>query len=314
MSAAHDHHGHGHHHGLSGEGDGRRLAIVLTLILAFLAVEVVAGVLASSVALLADAAHMLVDAVALGLSLVALRLAARPARGAMTFGLRRAEILSALANGVTLLVLAGLVIYESLRRLADPPDVAGSTVLVVATIGAAVNVAALLVLHRADRRSLNVEGSYQHVLMDLLGSVAAMVAGVVILATGADRADALAALAVAALMLRSGWRLLRATGRVLMEAAPEGIDPDEVGIAMASHPGVVEVHDLHVWEVTSGFPALAAHVLVERDADCHAVARELERLLGERFGIHHTTLQTEHAAARVHAVARPDPVGGGPPR
>jgi cobalt-zinc-cadmium efflux system protein len=309
VSAAHDH--HGHHHGPPGEGDGRRLAVVLGLILAFLAVEVVAGILASSVALLADAAHMLVDAVALGLSLVALRLAARPARGAMTFGLRRAEILSALANGVTLLVLAGLVIYESLRRLADPPDVAGSTVLVVATIGAAVNVAALLILHRADRRSLNVEGSYQHVLMDLLGSIAAMVAGVVILVTGADRADAIAALAVAALMLRSGWRLLRATGRVLMEAAPEGIDPDEVGVAMASHPGVVEVHDLHVWEVTSGFPALAAHVLVERDADCHAVARELERLLGERFGIRHTTLQTEHAAARVHAIARPGGAGAG---
>ena len=278
--------------------------MVLALIVAFMVVEVVVGILASSVALLADAGHMLVDAIALGLSLVAFRLAARPAGGAMTFGLRRAEILSAQANGITLLVLAGLVVYEGVRRLIDPPDVAGASVLVVAAIGAVVNVIALWILSGADRRSLNIEGSYQHVLTDLFGSVAALVAGGVIVATGADRADAAAALAVAALMVRSAWGLLRASGRVLLEAAPEGIDPDEVGRVMAAQPGVIEVHDLHVWEVTSGFPALSAHVVVARAEDCHLRTRELERVLQERFGITHTTLQTEHAHERIHTIDR----------
>lgn len=300
------HRGHGHD-----DATGRRLAVVLGLILVFLVVEVVVGILASSVALLADAGHMMVDAIALGLSLVALRLAARPAGGVMTFGLRRVEILSAQANGITLLVLAGLVVYEGARRLIDPPDVAGASVLVVAAIGALVNVGVLWVLRGADRRSLNIEGSYQHVLMDLLGSIAALVAGAVILATGADRADAIAALAVAVLMLRSAWGLLRDTGRVLLEAAPEGLDPDEIGGVMARHPGVAEVHDLHVWEVTSGFPALSAHVIVDRHEDCHLRTRELERVLAERFGIHHTTLQTEHAAERIHGIERG---AGAPPR
>lgn len=292
---------HDHHHG-HGSADGGRLLFVLGLIVGFLVVEVVAGILASSVALLADAGHMLVDAVAIGLSIVALRLAARPAGGALTFGLRRVEILSAAANGFTLLVLAGLVIYESVARLLDPPDVAGAWVLAVAAIGAVVNLAALWLLHGADRRSLNIEGSYQHVLMDLLGSVAAIVAGAVILASGADRADAIAALAVALLMLRSAWGLIRSAGRVLLEAAPEGLDPDEIGRTLAAHPGIVEVHDLHVWEVTSGFPALSAHVIVGADEDCHQRRRELEHLLSERFGVTHSTLQAEHAAERLHAI------------
>lgn len=303
-------HHHGHAHAPApGDADARRVAVVLALIAGFMAAEVVVGILASSVALLADAAHMLVDALALGLSLVAIRLARRPAGGAMTFGLRRAEILSAQANGVTLLVLAGLVIYEGVRRLIDPPDVAGASVLVVAAIGALVNLAALWILAGANRRSLNIEGSYQHVLMDLLGSVAAIVAGAVILATGADRADAVAALAVAGLMLRSAWGLIRAAGRVLMEAAPEGIDPDAIGRALAAQPGVVEVHDLHVWEVTSGFPALSAHVIVGADVDCHASRRDLEDLLGREFGISHTTLQTEHAGERLHTVDAPAKAG-----
>ena len=301
MSGGHNH-GHGHHHHGAGDGDGHRIAVVLGLICAFMVVEVVAGVLASSVALLADAGHMLVDAVALTLSLVAIRVAARPAAGAMTFGLRRVEILSAQANGVTLLVLAGLVIYESIRRLIDPPDVAGASVLVVATIGAVVNLVALRILSRANRESLNVEGSYQHVLMDLFGSIAAIVAGAVILATGADRADAIAALAVAVLMLRSAWGLLRATGRVLLEAAPAGLDPDEIGRVLVSQPGIVEVHDLHVWEVSSGFAALSAHVIVEPNVDCHGARRGLERLLEERYEVTHTTLQTEHAGERLHTI------------
>ena len=293
---------HHHHHHAGAGADGRRIAVVLGLICGFLVVEVVVGIVASSVALLADAGHMLVDAVALTLSLVAIRVAARPAEGAMTFGLRRVEILSAQANGVTLLVLAGLVVYEGIRRLIDPPDVAGASVLVVASIGVAVNLVALWILSRANRESLNVEGSYQHVLMDLLGSIAAIVAGAVILTTGADRADAIAALAVAVLMLRSAWGLLRATGRVLLEAAPAGLDPDEIGRALVAQPGIVEVHDLHVWEVTSGFAALSAHVIVEPNVDCHAARRGLERLLAERYAVTHTTLQTEHAGERLHTI------------
>jgi cobalt-zinc-cadmium efflux system protein len=301
MSGAHDR-GHDHHHAHGASVDARRIAIVLGLICAFMAVEVVVGIIASSVVLLADAGHMLVDAVALTLSLVAIKVAARPAAGAMTFGLRRVEILSAQANGLTLLVLAGLVIYEAVRRLIDPPDVAGGSVLVVAVIGTVVNLVALWILAGANRDSLNVEGSYQHVLMDLLGSIAAIVAGAVILVTGADRADAIAALAVAVLMLRSAWNLLRATGRVLLEAAPQGLDPDEIGREMVAQPGIVEVHDLHVWEVTSGFAALSAHVIVEQDVDCHAARRGLERLLAERYDVTHTTLQTEHAVERLHTI------------
>lgn len=296
----------------------RRLGAVLVLLAAFMVVEVVAGVLADSVALLADAAHMLVDVVAVGLSLVAMRLARRPAGGSLTFGLHRVEILAAAANGLTLVVLAGLVVYEAVGRLRDPADVGGAVVLGVAAAGALVNVVALVVLHGADRGRLNIEGSYQHVLMDLLGSLAALAAGVVILVTGADRADAVAALAVAALMLRSAWRLIGAAGRVLLEAAPSGVDADEVGRAMAAHPGVLQVHDLHVWEVTSGFPALAAHVVVATAHDCHAVTRSLEAMIAARFGIDHTTLQTEHAPPRLHPVGRGGPsprtrAGGDPP-
>jgi cobalt-zinc-cadmium efflux system protein len=291
-----DHHGHSHGRA-SGEADVRKLALALGLILGFMLVEVVAGVVAGSLALLSDAAHMLTDAAAIGLSLVAARLAARPAKGALTYGLGRAEILSAQANGITLLVLAALIAYEGVRRLVSPPDVDGAVVLAVALAGIAVNVAAASLLARAERRSLNVEGSLQHVLADLYAFVGTAAAAVVILTTGFDRADAIASLAVAALMIRSGYRLVRASGRVFLEAAPEGVDPDAIGNALARHPGVVEVHDLHVWEVTSGFPALSAHVLVGRDTDCHATRASLETLLHDRFEIDHTTLQVEHVGA-----------------
>jgi len=264
-----------------------------------MAVEVVAGIVAGSLALLSDAAHMLTDAAAIGLSLVAARLAARPARGAMTYGLGRAEILSAQANGVTLLVLAAFVAYEGVRRLVSPPDVQGWLVLVVALAGVAVNLAAAWVLGRAERRSLNVEGSFQHVLTDLYAFIGTAIAAVVILATGFDRADAIASLAIAALMVRSGYRLVRASGRVFLEAAPEGLDPNAIGTALAGQPGVVEVHDLHVWEVTSGFPALSAHVLVGRDTDCHAARLTLETLLHDRFELHHTTLQVDHVGGEL---------------
>ena len=260
--------------------------------------EVTAGVLASSLALLSDAAHMLTDAAALALSLAASRIAARPAHGAMTYGLGRVEILSAQANGITLLILGLLIVYDAITRLASPAHVDGLPVLVVALVGIVVNIAAARILSSGQKeRSLNVEGSYRHILTDLYGFIATALAAVVILATGFHRADPIASLLIAALMLHAAYGLLKASGRVFMEAAPAGLAPDEIGNALAAQPGVVEVHDLHVWEVTSGFPALSAHVVVRAGVDCHEHRRMLQRLLDERFGVRHTTLQVDHEAA-----------------
>jgi cobalt-zinc-cadmium efflux system protein len=288
---AHPHHHHGHAHG---EADSRRLAIALALIAAFMCVEVVVGILADSLALLSDAAHMLTDAGALALALVAIRLARRPAAGAMTYGLGRSEIVAAAINGSTLLVLGLLFVYESVRRLIDPHPVEGAAVLVVALVGVVVNLAATWVLAGANRESLNVEGAFQHILTDLAAFIATAIAGAVILLTGFERADGIAAMLVAALMLRAAYTLLRESGRVFLEAAPRGLDPEAIGLRMAALPGVTEVHDLHIWEVTSGFPALSAHILVGRDSDCHDARRALEAILHDEFGIEHTTLQVDH--------------------
>jgi cobalt-zinc-cadmium efflux system protein len=299
-------HDHDHAHGASGEADAKWLTIALGLLAAFMAVEVVAGILAHSLALLSDAAHMLTDAGALLLSLIVIRLVARPAGGNLTFGLKRAEILSAQANGATLLVLAGLVVYEGIHRLVTPPEPQGIVILVVALVGVAVNLAATWSISRANRQSMNVEGSFQHILTDLYAFVATAIAGIVILATGFRRADAIAALLVAALMLRAAVGLLRASGRVLLEAAPEGMSVDEIGTAIAEHPHVASVHDLHVWTIGSGFPALSAHVLVHPGDDCHGIRRELEALIERRFGIEHTTLQVDHQGdRRLLTIGRP---------
>jgi cobalt-zinc-cadmium efflux system protein len=284
-----------HHHGR--EHDRRALKLALALIAAFMAGEVVAGVLASSLALLSDAAHMLTDAGALALSLAAARLATRPAGGAMTYGLGRAEILSAQANGVTLLVLALVIVYDAIRRLSSPPAVGGWTVLAVALAGVLVNLLAARILSTGHDRSLNVEGSYRHIMTDLYGFIATAIAGAVIIATGWGRADPIASLIICALMLHAAYTLLKASGRVFMEAAPAGLEPREIGNVLAAQPGVVEVHDLHVWEVTSGFPAMSAHVVVGAGDDCHELRRTLQRVLQQRFDLSHTTLQIDHAAA-----------------
>ncbi len=185
----------------------------------------------------------------------------------------------------------------------SPPEVEAPIVVFTAAAGAIVNVLALRQVARANRSSLNVEGSYQHLLTDLYAFTATVVAGIVIWTTGFDRADPIASLAVAGSMLLAAWPLLRRSGRVLLEASPEGLDPEEVGVAMRRHPGVTDVHDLHVWEISSGFPALSAHVLVERDGDCHALRRELERLLHDRFGLDHTTLQVDHTSERLLGIS-----------
>jgi cobalt-zinc-cadmium efflux system protein len=299
---AHDHshaHAHAHGHGHGRQADSRALKIALALIAGFMVVEVTIGVLAHSLALLSDAAHMLTDAVALAIALVAARLAARPAGGVMTYGLGRAEILSAQANGVTLLVLAVLIVADGVSRLVSPPAVQGGPMLAVAVAGVVVNLIAARVLAGADEaeRSLNVEGSYRHILTDLYGFLATAAAAVVILATGFDRADAIASLIVAGLLLKASYGLIMASGRVFMEAAPAGFDPEQIGLELAAQPGVVEVHDLHIWEVTSGFPALSAHVVVRAGDDCHGRRRQLQTMVRERFGVEHTTLQVDHEAA-----------------
>ncbi|MGH2879788.1 MAG: cation diffusion facilitator family transporter [Solirubrobacteraceae bacterium] len=300
--AGHSHVGHshaGHSHAISSDADLRRLTLALLVNVAFMAVELTAGILASSLALLSDAAHMLTDAGAIGLALFVARLARRRPEGAMTYGFGRAEILSAQVNGLTLVILSAFIVYEAIRRLVAPPHVQASLVLVVALAGIAVNAAAALALMRAQRQSLNVEGALRHNLIDAYAAAATALAAGVILLWGFERADPVASLLIAVPMIVGGVGLVKASGRVFLEAAPKGLDPQQIGFAMAEQQGVIEVHDLHVWEVTSGFPALSAHLLVVADRDCHELRREVERMLGERYGIEHTTLQVEPQAGEL---------------
>lgn len=305
----HSHGPGGHSHGVSADADRRWLGIALGLITGFMAIEVVIGIMANSLALISDAAHMLTDAVSIVLALIAMRLATRPARGGFTYGLKRAEILSAQANGLTLLLLALWLAYEAVRRLMDPPPVEGGLVVVTALAGIAVNVAAAWCISRANRSSLAVEGAYQHILNDLFAFIGTAVAGLIVLTTGFRQADAIATLVVVALMVKAGYGLVRESGRILLEAAPAHVDPDAVGDRLVSHPPVTEVHDLHIWTITSGQAALSAHVLVDPEGDCHAVRRDLERLLGKEYGITHTTLQVDHAQDSLLTVGR---AGEGP--
>lgn len=291
-------------HGANTARSGRSLAGALALILGFMAVEVVVGVLASSLALVSDAAHMLTDAVAIGLALIAAKLAARPARGNLTYGWKRVEILSAQANGLTLLLLTAWFLYEGIRRLVHPPPVSGGPVLATALAGIAVNVTAAWLIARADRTSLNVEGAFQHIVLDVIGFVATAVAGLVVLLTGWARADALAALVVAALMARAGWGLVRDTWRIFLEAAPRGTDVARIDADLHAIEGVLDVHDLHVWEVTSGFPALSAHIVIDRTRDCHERRETITALLQERYGLDHTTLQVDHPPEQIVSAAQ----------
>ena len=285
---------HDHSHAVSAAANPRWLWVALWINLGFMVVEVVIGLIANSVALISDAAHMLTDAGAIGLAIAAVKLAERPPDGRFTFGLKRSEILSAQVNGAALLVLAGVIGFEAVRRIGSPVDVDGAFVIAVGLAGAVANGAAAVAIARANRASLNVEGAFMHNLADLYSSLAAAGAGLLIVTTGFNEADGIAALTVCALMLYGGWGLLRDSGRVLLEGTPRGMDAREIGEAMAAHPGVEEVHDLHIWEVTSGFPTLSAHVMVPPGEDCHARRRELTQLLADRFGIEHATLQVEH--------------------
>lgn len=297
-----DHRGHGH--GVSAGMDTRYLAVALALIVGFMVVEVVAALFSGSLALLSDAGHMLTDAGAIGASLWAIRLAARPAAGSWTFGWKRAEILSAAVNGTTLLVVGALVGFEAIRRLFDPPAVQGGPVLVVALLGIAVNLTAAWVLAKANRTSLNVEGSFQHILTDLYGFIATFLAGLVIVVTGSTRADAIASLIVVALMFHAAWGLLRDSGRILLEAAPSGVDLDEIRGHLRRNDHVLDVHDLHVWTVTSDLPALSAHVVIDDSCfhDGHApqLLDEMQDCLDGHFDVEHSTFQFEPASHADH--------------
>jgi cobalt-zinc-cadmium efflux system protein len=287
--------GHGHEHDVRA-GSARALGLALALTAGYTVVEVVAGVLTGSLALLADAAHMLSDNVSIALALFAVWLARRPATPERTYGYKRAEVLAALVNGLTLVALSLWIFYEAFRRLGDPPEVLGGWMLVVGVVGIGVNLVGGAILFRSRTESLNVDAAFRHVLADLLGSIGVVVAAAIILATGWLEADPVVSILIAGLVLASSWSILRDSTSILLEAAPKGIDTLAVGERLARAPGVVEVHDLHIWTITSGFPALSAHVLVGRGEDCHGRRRELEQLLRQEFGIEHTTLQVDHAS------------------
>jgi cobalt-zinc-cadmium efflux system protein len=283
---------HAHHHLTHGRaGNRRRMAIALAINLLLLVAGVVGALVFGSVALLADAGHVLSDVGAIALGLLAAAMAARPARGRRTFGLHRGEILAALVNGLLLVAIAVLVFTEAIGRLTDPPSIEAGGVLAIGLIGLAGNAAATMVLLAGDRKDLNLEGVLRHSAADALGSLGVVISAVIVLATDWRYADPIAGLAIGLLVLVGSWGLVRDAFDVLMEAAPAGVDVQEVGRAMAAVPGVREVHDLHVWTVTAGFPALAAHVRTDPTEDVDQVRARVEAVLHERFEIHHTTLQ-----------------------
>ena len=312
MGAGHAH-GHSHSAGPDRSTSKRALKIALGLTFSFMLAEVVGGLISGSLALLADAAHMLSDASSLAIALVAIWLAEKPPTLQRSFGYQRAEILAALLNGVTLVVVSVWIFYEAYRRLEDPPEVLGGTMLAVALVGLVVNVAAAFVLSRGGDDSLNVSAALRHVLADLAGSVGVIVAAVVILATGWREADPIIGALIGVLVLASAWPVLRDSMRVLLEQAPVGLDVAEVGRSLKAAEGVIDVHDLHVWTITSGFPALAVHVLVDRDRDCHDARRELEEMLRRQFQLEHTTIQVDHAERQLIQLDRGpgEPAGDG---
>lgn len=290
--------GHGHDAGSYRGTDRRALLIAAGLTAGFMLVEAAGGLITGSLALLADAGHMLSDSFSLLLALGAVTLAARPATARRSFGYKRAEILAALVNGILLVLISIWVVIEAISRLGNPVEILGGEMLVIAVIGLGANLVAGYVLYRASGDSLNVKAALRHVLADVAGSVGVIAAAGIILVTGWEQADAIVSILISVLIAASAWSILRESVDVLLESAPKGTDPEEIGMAMAGRRGVEQVHDLHIWQITSGFPTLSAHVLVGPGADCHGIRRELELMLAERFEIRHTTLQVEHTVVQ----------------
>ena len=301
MHGTHDHQ-HLRHGADRHQDDRRSLFVALALLAGVMAIEIAFGIVASSLALLADAGHMLTDVFALALAIAAIGVASRPASGRWTYGLGRVEVLSAQANGVSLLLIGAWITYSAIRRLVAPPEVHGGIVVVVAVIGALANIGAAAVLARGQSESINVRGAFLHITTDLAGFVGTALAGALILLTGWNRFDPIASLGVALLCFISGFSLTRESLRIVLEGSPGHIDPETVGQMLASDSEVVEVHDLHIWTVTSGFAALSAHVLVRQGSDCHAARARLAQALRERFGIDHTTLQVDHFSETVQSL------------
>lgn len=307
MEAGHVHHGHAHgahgHHGHSHvdrDASRRALGLSLAFTVALGAVQVVGGVALGSLALLADAAHNVSDGAAIGLALAAAWLAGLPARGARTFGWKRAEVLAALVNALALIVVGALILWEAVQRIDDPPDVEGLGVIVLGAVGLVANgVPVWLMATRADRDNLNVRAALAHAAVDLAGSAAVVLAGVVILTTGFREADPILAAAVGVLVLGSAWGVLREALGILLESAPAGVDPERLGTTLAAVPGVVNVHDLHVWTITSGFPAVSAHVVVAPAADRDDVLHALQRVAADAYGIRHVTFQVDRDHAEL---------------
>jgi cobalt-zinc-cadmium efflux system protein len=289
-----DDHAHGHAAMRSGARHKRRLAWAFGLLAAVTVVEVVAGVLANSLALLSDAGHMLTDVVGLGMALAAIHVADRGTeRTDRTFGLYRVEILAALANAVLLFGVAIYVVFEAVRRFSDPPEVLAVPMLVVATIGLAANLVAFALLRPGAKESLNVEGAFVEVVADTVGSVGVIVGAVVIQITGWEWVDAVVGLAIGLVILPRTWRLGARALRILVQAAPPGTDLDGLRTDLATVPGVVDVHDLHVWTLTSEMEVASAHVMVADGTDTHGVLDQARVILRDRYGIGHATLQVE---------------------
>jgi len=270
----------------------------LSINLGLLVAEAIGGILTGSLALLADAGHVLSDAGSIVLALIAARLATLPAAGRRTFGYQRSEVLAALVNGLLLVAVSVAVAVAAIGRFGDPPEIDGWGVLALGVLGLAGNVAATVVLARGQREDINLEGVLRHSVADALGSVGVIVAGAVVLLGGSPVVDPIVGLLIAVLILASSWRLIQEPFDVLMEAAPAGVDPDRIGAAICEEEGVRSVHDLHVWTVTAGFGAIAAHVVVAQGADRDLIRRRLELTLREGYGIEHTTLQMEEEASQ----------------
>jgi cobalt-zinc-cadmium efflux system protein len=292
---AHDH-AHDHDHDHFRELGRRRLLLVLSLTAVFMVVEFAGGWIANSLALMADAGHMLSDVAALGLSAFALWFSRRPATPAKTYGYMRIEILAALVNGATLIVISALILWQAYARFREPQEVQGILMLGVASAGLLVNILAAFLLHSASGHNLNLRGAYLHVLGDLLGSVGAITAAVVILATGWMPADPIISVIVAVLILAGAWRLVRESVDVLLEAVPRHIDMSAVEAAIRRIPGVEEVHDLHVWTLTSGYLAMSGHTVIRDAARHQETIGAVHDIMHREFGISHVTVQVDHAA------------------
>jgi cobalt-zinc-cadmium efflux system protein len=290
---------HDHAHSAAAAHRGR-LTAVFAVTLVILVVELVGAALSGSLALLADAGHVLTDGAGVGLALLAIRFAARPATPQRTFGYYRLEILAAVANAVLLFGVAGFVLVEAWRRLSEPPAVASGLMLAVAAVGLVANAVSMWLLRDGQRTSLNMRGAYLEVWGDLLGSVAVLAAAVVIALTGFRAADPIASAVIAVAIVPRTWRLLREAVDVLLEAAPKGVDLAEVRRHLVETPGVTDVHDLHAWTITSGLPVLSVHVVLERDADAGKVLDGLGACLAGHFDIEHSTFQLELPEHRGH--------------